>query len=96
MKRLSLHRGSSKKGHGDRQQQQKISSFFTANVFKTPEVANKREHNEGNDDKDMIESTPESESKKRKLFKLKKRSSKLGLLVASTTSLIAGKFNSVY
>lgn len=100
MKRLSLSRN--KKSHPKKEdrQQQKISSFFGgggANVFKTPEVVKNRDENR-QADKDFIEGTPESSSdentkKKRRLFKLKKRSSKLGLLVASTTSLIAGNLD---
>ena len=101
MKRLSLSRN--KKAHPkEDRQQQKISSFFGsgANVFKTPEtVVKRRDENREAADKDFIEGTPEGSSvddntkKKRRLFKLKKRSSKLGLLVASTTSLIAGNLD---
>ena len=101
MKRLSLSRNKKSHPKEDRQQQ-KISSFFGgggANVFKTPEVVKNRDENrQAQADKDFIEGTPESSSdentkKKRRLFKLKKRSSKLGLLVASTTSLIAGNLD---
>jgi hypothetical protein len=66
-----------------------------SSLFKTPEA--KKEVI----DEELIENTPENNeerdgqaaTKKRKLFKLKKRSSKLGLFVASTTSLISGNLS---
>ena len=80
MKRLSLNRNKTGKKQNDSQQQpRKISSFF----FKTPDQASKKDE-EGDD---MIENTPEAVvaqpgdaevSKKRKLFKLKAHSSKVG------------------
>ena len=100
MKRLSLNRSKKSAPKEDRQQQ-KISSFFSgrassnaapSDVFKTPEtVKGSKKGQDDHEDKDIIEGTPEE--KKRKLFKLKKRSSKLGLLVASTTSLLAGNLD---
>ena len=101
MKRLSLNRNKTGKKQNDSQQQpRKISSFF----FKTPDQASKKDEDklveEGND---MIENTPEAVvaqpvdaevSKKRKLFKLKAHSSKVGnLFGASTTSLISGNLD---
>ena len=96
MKRLSLNRNKTGKKQNDSQQQpRKISSFF----FKTPDQASKKDE-EGDD---MIENTPEAVvaqpgdaevSKKRKLFKLKAHSSKVGnLFGASTTSLISGNLD---
>ena len=97
MKRLSLNRNGTKNG-GNSGQQQKISSFFSSKnpVFRTPEVsaAKKRDHEDtDHHDKDVVEGTPESETKKRRLFKMKKRSSKLSLFMASTTSLISGNLD---
>ena len=93
MKRLSLNRNGNKNSNSG--QQHKISSFFSSKnpVFKTPEVTAKKRDLEDEHDKDVVEGTPESESKKRRLFKMKKRSSKLGLFMASTTSLISGNLD---
>ena len=94
MKRLSLNRNGNKNANNG--QQQKISNFFSSKnpVFRTPEVsAKKRDHEDDYHDKDVVEGTPESDTKKRRLFKMKKRSSKLGLFMASTTSLISGNLD---
>ena len=81
MKRLSLNRH--KKSSND-DKQAKISNFF----FKSPEPAPIKE--------DVIPKTPEDENfaKKRKLFKLKKHTSKVAFFGgASTTSVVAGNLD---
>lgn len=91
MKRLSLNRN--KKDGPKQPQQQKISSFFDA--FRTPE-AKKADKKDDKKDNEIIENTPpapEENLKRRKLFKLKKQTSKVGLFVASTTSLLGGNLD---
>lgn len=100
MKRLSRNKKKpeSVPAPSDSSGQMKISSFFSSKpakvteAFKTPEVAAKP-------DLEMIDKTPESDqeaavaAKRRKLFRLKQRSSKIGQFVASTTSLISGNLD---
>ena len=85
--------------------QTKISSFFTkpgllssiatnsqSPGFKTPEPVKKPVK-----DDEIIEKTPESDAdgfaRKRRLFKLKKQTSKVGRLFSSTTSMVSGNLS---
>ena len=83
--------------------QTKISSFFTkpsllasiatnSKSFKTPEPVKKPVK-----DDEIIEKTPESDAdgfaRKRRLFKLKKQTSKVGRLFSSTTSMVSGNLS---
>lgn len=99
MKRLSLNR--SKKQQNASQNsagQAKISSFF--DVFKTPESKKENALKAVVNEDVIIENTPEKKDdnalmKKRKLFKLKKQTSKVGaaLFGSSTASLISGNLD---
>ena len=82
MKKLSLNRKHKKPHDDEPPHQRKISSFFEK--FKTPETPKEN-------DAEYVANTPEAhETKKRKLSKLRKQSSKLFFGTSSTTSLISG------
>ena len=70
----------------------KVKDSVQLETFKTPEPVKKITQN--NADNELIENTPENETeiatKKRRLFKLKKQTSKVGRLFSSTTSVVSG------